>query len=100
MTRVRTTFTAKEVAEIRANRGQVEEVQIGNRHLKKGDIVTITKVPGDFKFFYAHIRNGEVDSICVFGGAHGNYGGKWRHFTPDRIKAKKRLSTLEAKGLL
>ena len=80
----------------RLERGEVNEVTLGRRHLKRGTLITITGERGTFVFKSAIVKDGECQSICVFGGAHGRYGGKWRHFRPERIKSVKRVQEVRA----
>lgn len=77
----------RDVDAARAARGEVSEVQINGRRVKRGDIIKIAGETGEFRFDSAHVVDGVCESIQVFGGK-GGVRGKWRHFTPDRFKAK------------
>jgi hypothetical protein len=78
----------KEIDEARASRGEVASVKIGNRTFRQGDTITITRERGVFTFKFARVVDGVCQDITVFGGVRGRQ--KFRAFTPDRIKAKKR----------
>jgi hypothetical protein len=79
----------KEIDEARASRGEVTTIKIGNRTFSQGDTITITRERGVFTFRFARVVNGVCQDITVFGGVRGRQ--KFRAFTPDRIKAKKRV---------
>ena len=77
-----------EAAFSRMERGEVDEVTLGRRTLKRGVIITITNERGKFLFHSAIVKDDVCQSICVFGGTANRE--KWRHFRPERVKTVKR----------
>jgi len=67
---------------------------------EKGDLVHVTGTAGcEFRFAYAHERDGVVVDVTVFGGASQH--GQFRTFRADRISAptaiqRRRASRREA----
>ncbi|MHB2029894.1 MAG: DUF7246 family protein [Acidimicrobiales bacterium] len=80
----------------REQRGDVTDVQVNGRRLVAGDWIAIVGERGLFQFHWAHLTGGEVESLTCFGGPEGRK--KWRHFRPERIKAKKQVASLIKKG--
>jgi len=72
----------------RLERGEVREVKLGRRMLKRGTVLTITGERGRFVFHSAIVKEGECQSICVFGGPPNRE--HWRHFRPERLGVVKR----------
>ncbi len=74
-------------------RGDVPAVTVGRRTLVAGTIITVKGERGEFEFRSARVVDGECQWLQVVGGTASHRA--WRYFTPDRIKAVKRINRQE-----